>query len=81
MTYAPDNRFRELFKRHEANPILTCRDWPYPVNSVFNPGATMVNGQYLLLARVEDRRGFSHLCAARSNNGITRLENRSEAHI
>lgn len=41
------------------------------MNSVFNPGATMVNGQYLLLARVEDRRGFSHLCAARSNNGIT----------
>jgi predicted GH43/DUF377 family glycosyl hydrolase len=31
----------------------------------------MVNGQYLLLVRVEDRRGFSHLCAARSNNGIT----------
>ena len=71
MTYAPDNRYRELFTRHEANPILTYRDWPYPVNSVFNPGATMVNGQYLLLVRVEDRRGFSHLCAARSNNGIT----------
>ncbi|MGO9567229.1 MAG: glycosidase [Desulfomonilaceae bacterium] len=71
MTYAPDNRYRELFRRHEANPILTYRDWPYPVNSVFNPGATMVNGQYLLLVRVEDRRGFSHLCAARSSNGIT----------
>ena len=71
MTYAPGNRYRELFTRHEANPILTYRDWPYPVNSVFNPGATMVNGQYLLLVRVEDRRGFSHLCAARSSNGIT----------
>jgi predicted GH43/DUF377 family glycosyl hydrolase len=71
MTYAPGNRYRELFTRHESNPILTYRDWPYPVNSVFNPGATMVNGQHLLLVRVEDRRGFSHLCAARSNNGIT----------
>ena len=71
MRYAPDSRYRELFKRYEANPILTYRDWPYPVNSVFNPGATMVNGQYLLLVRVEDRRGFSHLCAARSTNGIT----------
>jgi predicted GH43/DUF377 family glycosyl hydrolase len=71
MTYAPGNPYRELFTRHESNPILTYSDWPYPVNSVFNPGATMVNGQYLLLVRVEDRRGFSHLCAARSNNGIT----------
>ncbi len=31
----------------------------------------MVDGQNLLLARVEDRRGFSHLCAARSPNGLT----------
>ncbi len=74
MRYAPDNRYRELFKRYEANPILTCLDWPYPVNSVFNPGAAMVNGQYLLLVRVEDRRGFSHLCAARSNNGLAEWE-------
>jgi predicted GH43/DUF377 family glycosyl hydrolase len=70
MKYAPDNCYRELFKKYEANPILTYRDWPYPVNSVFNPAATMVNGQYLLLVRVEDRRGFSHLCAARSTNGF-----------
>ena len=74
MRYAPDNCYRELFKRYEANPILTCRDWPYPVNSVFNPGATMVNGRYLLLVRVEDRRGFSHLCAARSADGLSDWE-------
>ena len=74
MKYDPDNCYRTLFKRYEANPILTCLDWPYPVNSVFNPGATMVNDQYLLLARVEDRRGFSHLCAARSANGLTDWE-------
>ena len=74
MRYAPDNCYRELFKRYEANPILTCRDWPYPVNSVFNPGATMVDGRYLLLVRVEDRRGFSHLCAARSANGLSDWE-------
>ena len=70
MRYAPHNCYRELFKRHEANPLLTYRDWPYPVNTVFNPGATMVNGRYLLLARVEDRRGFSHLAAARSTDGL-----------
>ncbi len=45
MTYVPGNRYRELFTRHEANPILTYRDWSYAVNSVFNPGSTMVNGQ------------------------------------
>lgn len=70
MRNVPDSCHQELLKRYEANPILTHHDWPYPINSVFNPGATMVNGQYLLLARVEDRRGFSHLCAARSANGL-----------
>ena len=70
MRYPPDSSYRELFKRYEGNPILTDRDWSYPVNSIFNPGATMVNGRYLLLVRVEDRQGFSHLCAARSANGL-----------
>jgi predicted GH43/DUF377 family glycosyl hydrolase len=74
MRNAPDGSYLELFKRYEANPILTVRDWPYPINSVFNPAATMVNGQYLLLVRVEDRRGFSHLCAARSSNGVAGWE-------
>jgi len=61
----------ELFQRHERNPILTAAQWPYPVNSVFNPGAALLpDGITLLLCRVEDRRGHSHLCAARSANGI-----------
>ena len=59
------------FRRHELNPILTAADWPYPVHTVFNPAATLLpNGTTLLLCRVEDRRGHSHLCAARSANGI-----------
>jgi predicted GH43/DUF377 family glycosyl hydrolase len=62
---------RELFHRHERNPILTAGDWPYPVHSVFNPGAILLaDGTTLLLCRVEDRRGHSHLCAARSRNGV-----------
>lgn len=61
----------QLLERHPANPILTARDWPYPVHTVFNPGATRLrDGTTLLLCRVEDRRGHSHLCAARSANGI-----------
>jgi len=63
--------FEELFQRHPSNPILTAADWPYPAHTVFNPGAIRLqDGTTLLLCRVEDRRGHSHLCAARSPNGI-----------
>ncbi len=65
------NQHPELFRRHKLNPILTAANWPYPVNSVFNPGATLLlDGSTLLLCRVEDRRGHSHLSAARSANGV-----------
>lgn len=61
----------ELFRRHPENPILSASDWPYPAHTVFNPGAARVaDGTTLLLCRVEDRRGLSHLCVARSDNGI-----------
>ena len=61
---------RSLFQRYQNNPILTAREWPYPANSVFNAGAAKVDGQTLLLVRVEDRRGISHLTVARSDDGI-----------
>jgi predicted GH43/DUF377 family glycosyl hydrolase len=60
-----------LFQRYEGNPILTPENWPYPANAVFNPGATEINGETLLLVRVEDLRGFSHLTTARSRDGRT----------
>jgi predicted GH43/DUF377 family glycosyl hydrolase len=64
-------RHEVLFHRHESNPILTAADWPYAVHTVFNAGATRLqDGTTLLLCRVEDRRGHSHLCAARSDNGV-----------
>lgn len=66
-----DNTFKELFFRNPKNPILTAKDWPYPAHSVFNPAATMFHGKVLLLARVEDRRGFSHLTKAISDDGVT----------
>jgi predicted GH43/DUF377 family glycosyl hydrolase len=61
----------ELFTRHPDNPILSVKNWPYKVNSVFNSAVAEVNGQTLLLVRVEDFRGISHFTVARSNNGIT----------
>jgi predicted GH43/DUF377 family glycosyl hydrolase len=65
------HRNESLFDRYDRNPILTAADWPYPAHTVFNPGATRLkDGTTLLLCRVEDRRGHSHLCAARSKNGL-----------
>jgi predicted GH43/DUF377 family glycosyl hydrolase len=65
------NQHPELVRRQKTNPILSAADWPYPVNSVFNPGATLLpDGTTLLLCRVEDRRGHSHLTVARSVNGV-----------
>ena len=69
--HPPFHASRGLFQRHPKNPILTGDDWPYGINCVFNAGATLLqDGTTLLLCRVEDRRGHSHLCAARSKNGI-----------
>lgn len=66
-----NNAFEALFTRNRANPILTASMWPYPAHAVLNPGATLLkDGTTLLLCRVEDRRGISHLTAARSANGI-----------
>ena len=60
-----------LFTRHSGNPILSRDNWPYAVNSVFNAGAVrLADGDTLLLCRVEDRRGLSHLTVARSANGV-----------
>ncbi|MFC1543451.1 glycosidase [Candidatus Neomarinimicrobiota bacterium] len=66
-----NNHSKPLLRRHPKNPILSAADWPYAMNTVFNAGSTrLANGSTLLLCRVEDRRGHSHLCAARSGNGI-----------
>ena len=36
-----ENRLHEvLFHRHPRNPILRPEDWPYPINTVFNPAVT-----------------------------------------
>ena len=79
MSVATTTRHEPLLLRHPANPILTAKDWPYSINSVFNAGATLLaDGSTLLLCRVEDRRGLSHLCAARSRNGVDNWQIDSE---
>jgi predicted GH43/DUF377 family glycosyl hydrolase len=63
-------RSSELFQRYPGNPILRASQWPYTVNAVFNPGVTRVGDETILLVRVEDRTGISHLCVARSRDGV-----------
>ena len=58
-------------RRYDGNPILTAAGWPGVVNAVFNPAVTWFEGETLLLARVEDRTGISHLAVATSANGLT----------
>lgn len=66
-----NGKYETLFHRHPQNPILTDAQWPYPAHTVFNAAATRLqDGTTLLLCRVEDRTGLSHLCAARSQNGV-----------
>lgn len=72
MSVIRDDPRRRLLKRHEQNPILTSFEWPYFVNTVFNPGAVRLpTGETVLLCRVEDCSGLSHLCVARSADGVT----------
>ena len=72
--FARQRKAHELFVRYQGNPILTPQDWPYPTNAVFNPAAVKLNTEVLLLNRVEDMRGFSHLTVARSPDGFTNWE-------
>ena len=71
----------DLFKRYPHNPIISAKDLPYEVNSVFNPGATIHQGNVLLLVRVEDKRGISHITLARSKDGFGNWEMNDEPFI
>jgi predicted GH43/DUF377 family glycosyl hydrolase len=69
------NDAADLFTRYHGNPVLTPIAWPGPpVNAVFNPGATRLGDETLLLVRVEDLSGLSHIAAARSLDGLRDFE-------
>ena len=61
----------EIFTRFQGNPIITSADFPFTVNSVFNPAVTVFDNETLLLCRVEHRTGLSALVVARSKDGLT----------
>jgi len=60
---------KDLLHRYEGNPILTLMDIPYRCNTVFNGAPLKVDGQYLLLLRIEGQQGYSFFAMARSDDG------------
>lgn len=58
------------FVRQGYIPLLTPADLPFPTNAVFNPGVAAIDGEVVLLLRIEDRQGISQIRIARSRNGI-----------
>ncbi|MCK4544899.1 glycosidase [candidate division WOR-3 bacterium] len=63
-----------MFKRYKGNPILSPKNWPYKISGVFNPGVALYKNKTILLARVEDLKGFSCFCIANSTDGFTGWE-------
>lgn len=61
----------DLFVREPTNPVIRATDLPFTANTVFNAAALAFEDETLLLLRVEDRRGISHLTTARSADGIS----------
>lgn len=59
-----------VFVRRGERPLLTPADMPIDANAVLNPGVVEVDGEMLLLLRVEDKRGVSEIRVARSANGV-----------
>jgi predicted GH43/DUF377 family glycosyl hydrolase len=56
-------------EKYAKNPLLTTKDVPFRVNSIFNAGAVKYKHEYLLLCRVEMPIGRSSFVIARSADG------------
>ena len=58
-----------VIKRYSENPILTKKDIPYPVATVYNAAVTKFNGKYLMLFRSNLLNGRSIIGLAESDDG------------
>ena len=52
---------QRVFIRHPDAPLITPPDLPLHANGVLNPGVVEVDGEVLLLLRIENREGISHI--------------------
>ena len=66
------------FVRCDLNPLFTPADLPIPANGVLNPGVAEIDGEVVLLLRIENRRGISQIRVARSANGVDNWQIDSE---
>jgi predicted GH43/DUF377 family glycosyl hydrolase len=71
---------QELVVRHEANPILTKTDIPYPVETVHNAGMVKHGDRYIMLFRSHLRSGRSIIGIAESKDGYS-FSSRSDPFI
>ena len=60
----------DLLHRHEGNPVLTLDDIPFRCNTVFNGTPVKLDGEYLILLRVEGQQGYSFFALGRSKDGF-----------
>ena len=60
---------KDIFRRHEKNPILTAEYLPCRAFYILNPGAVKFNGEYLMLVDVFHVEGGIIFWIARSKNG------------
>ena len=70
---AEPKELEEIVKEYSGNPMIRKKDMPYACNDltgIFNAGATKFKDKYLLLFRVEDRKGISHFGKAISDDGF-----------
>ena len=63
-------RRRDLLHRWERNPIITLHDVPYRCNTVFNGTPVKIDGEYLMIVRVEGQQGYSFFALACSRDGV-----------
>jgi predicted GH43/DUF377 family glycosyl hydrolase len=55
--------------RYKNNPVLRPQDIPADCFAVYNGGAAKINGEYILMVRVEDMARREYAWTARSKNG------------
>ena len=61
---------RDLLHRWSRNPIITLADVPFRCNTVFNGTPVRLNGEYIMLVRIEGQQGYSFFALARSRDGL-----------
>ncbi len=60
---------QDYMSRYEGNPILTAGDIPFTCNTVFNGSVVKIDGEYIILLRVEGQHGHSLFALGRSEDG------------